>query len=248
MEDDFAGIKEAVQAALFRSPQPTDKIVVADLFCGAGTFTLAAESLGLAVGYAYEPDEPGSAAYASNFGVSPVNAIGDGFTDASRPPKEIDLVVCRFPKDTAEFDQVALRFLRYCKPKGILFMSPHRNTINVGIGSADVYEHEGRDAEVIRHAARRMSHLTYGTEGHLLAVREEGRDTEKRRVLAGFQQRTGGGSFDFPWNEAAERVRHDALPLPPGWTECGTGQPTPTAAKALLGTLARFVLGVGVEK
>ena len=243
---DITGIRGTAHAVLFGSRSTDENMTtIADLFCGAGTFTLAAASLGFGVGYAYEPDGAARAAYAINFGEHPVESIGDGFTDKNRPPKILDLVMCRFPHDTTEFDHVALRFLRYCQPKGILFVSPHRNTINMGVSSADAYEQEGRDADVIKHAARRMDFLGYATESHLLTVREEGKKTENRRALVGFQQKTGDGSFDFPWDEVAQRINYDAQALPPEWTPSDASRSvSATAAKALLGTLACFVLGV----
>ena len=244
-------IERAAKAALFQSQPPVGETpTLGDLFCGAGLFSNAARHLGIIPSYAYEPDNEARAAYATNFSVEPCGFIGDGFTKDNKPPHTLDLLVCRFPRDTAEFDQIALRFLRYCQPRAVMFVSPNRPTVNVGLDGADILEFESSDGDVTRHVSRRAGFLGYRMEENLfISPSEEGRPSQRHRVLVGIGNKRGAGSLDFPWDEVRERCHNEPKEPPRDWTTTLiTGEVTPTTARALLGTLARFVLGVGSEK
>ena len=225
--------------------------VCADLFCGPGSFSLAARGLGLGVAYAYEPDGDARLAYAANFNKEPHAHIGDGFTEDNTPPESVDLLFCRFPESTAEFDQVALRFLRFCAPRGAMFVSPPRRR-NVARDTGEiVMEREAEDRRIASHMARRMSFLGYEVSDGLIAALSDEDGVVPHRALMGLQRHRGLSleGREFPWPLVAEKTHVDRQKVPPQWQSVkpglGGGWVEITTANAVVWAMARLALGAG---
>ena len=187
----------------------------ADLFCGSGAFSLAASGLGIGVAYAYEPDGEARRAYLSNFGQEPHSYIGEGFTADNTPPDGLDLLFCRFPDNEAEFDQVALRFLRYSSPIGACFISPPRKRKVNYEGEAKI-EREKEDGKIAEYMARRMTFLGYEVSSGVLMALSDEDGMVPHRVLVGIQP-PGMVGRDFPWPLIMEKTQVSRERVPVYW-------------------------------
>ena len=213
----------------------------ADLFCGPGAFSLAASGLGINVAYAYEPDEEARKAYSSNFGREPHSFIGEGFTADNLPPSALDLLFCRFPEDEAEFNQVALRFLRYSSPLGACFVSPPRKRKVDGEGIAAI-EHENEDDAIEKHMARRMGFLGYEMTGGVLMALSDEDGMVPHRVLVGIRG-PGADGRDFPWPLVREKTQVSRERVPVYWQSTKRRGVEISTASAVVWTVAQVALG-----
>ena len=213
----------------------------ADLFCGPGAFSLAASGLGIEVAYAYEPDEEARRAYLSNFGQEPHSFIGEGFTADNKPPDTLDLLFCRFPDDEAEFDRIALKFLRYSSPIGVCFVSPPRKRKVNSDGVAEI-EREDRDNDITEHMARRMTFLGYEVSSGVLVALSDEDGMVPHRVLVGIQP-PGMIGRDFPWPLVMEKTQLSRERVPVYWQSTRKPGVEISTASAVVWTVAQVALG-----
>ena len=213
----------------------------ADLFCGPGAISLAASGLGIEVAYAYEPDDEARRAYTANFGQEPHSFIGEGFTADNTPPGDLDLLFCRFPDDEAEFDQVALRFLRYSSPVGACFISPPRKR-KVNYEGVAKIERERKDDKIADHMARRMAFLGYEVSSGVLVALSDEDGMVPHRVLVGIQP-PGMTGQDFPWPLVMEKAQVSRERVPIYWQSTKKPGVEISTASAVVWTVAQVALG-----
>ena len=219
--------EQVVRAIAFPPSPLSDPFRCGDLYCGDGGnggsgFGVAARSLGLDVVYAFEPDEDSRNAYAARFGLTPYASIGKKPL-AEIPP--LNLLFSRLPKDTAEFDDVALRFIRLRRPVAVVFG---------GSGDDDDVE------QVVEHIQRRM-----GLEGYVVSYRSvESRPFNypggvRHLLVAGTQRREA-----FPWSEVESLAeQYDSATTFEDTPLTEPEQVSLPVARALVEVMAKFVRG-----
>ena len=110
--------------AVFRPAPPpsSDTVRVADLFCGRGELSLAAQTVDLSVVYAEEPTAKARREYASAVGLTPSNLVQNiDFDDV--PP--FDVLTASLPNSARGQERVfsrVLRFLRIRRPEIFLLV------------------------------------------------------------------------------------------------------------------------------
>ena len=157
MTDDFQRgrtFNDAVRA-VFRPapPPPSDTVRVADLYCGTGELSLAAQAVGLSVVYAEEPDIRVRQEYASRMGFTPDGCVENISFDRIPP---FDVLTASLPEPLGQeqaFSRV-LRFLRIRRPEAFMLMGEKTTTVPNN-GAAEFLQ-------LIRDKTRRLGYQVMG--------------------------------------------------------------------------------------
>ena len=117
------GFDNAVRATFRPTPEPSPsgKLRVADLFCGTGGLSQAAQEAGMEVVYAHDTNKRSRTAYGKKIGLAPDE---NELPDFSIIP-DFDIVLAALPKDDIE-GAIAfiLRYLRVRRPDTFVLVGP----------------------------------------------------------------------------------------------------------------------------
>ena len=163
------GFDNAVEA-VFRPGQPnppSDKLRVADLFCGTVSLSQAAVDAGMEIVYARETNARARASYEKKFGITP--DAGE-FPDFATIP-DFDVVLASLPKDDIEGAiSFVLRYLRVRRPDTFVL-----------VGS--IGDNEQALATLVREKVSGLNYVVASAGDTLLGIYEPGTRKEAPVVL-----------------------------------------------------------------
>ena len=102
-------------------PSPSGKLRVANLYCGTGILSLAAQEAGMEVVYAHDTSKRARTSYGKKIGLEPDDGKLPDFTTIPA----FDIVLATLPKDDIEGAiGFVLRFLRVRRPDTFILVGP----------------------------------------------------------------------------------------------------------------------------
>ena len=117
------GFDNTVRATLRPKPEasPSGKLRVADLLCGTGGLSQAAQEAGMEVVYAHDPNKRARTAYQKKIGLAPDENELPNFENIPA----FDVVLATLPKDNIEAAiGFVLRYLRVRRPDTFVLVGP----------------------------------------------------------------------------------------------------------------------------